>query len=180
MNAEEIIDEARAVVARGGVPDWQELRDRIRALGGDQRAALQRLERVGAVQRARATVRPAAPPPPAAARRPALRRGRATVTGNMDVGRGEATTLTWPPEAGVALWQLRISVRPDPRSDYRVREEHELPGDATSASLELGEEPLRVHLLGRDRGGRLVRRAILSGLTHETWPERWQRKASAS
>jgi hypothetical protein len=37
-----------------------------------------------------------------------------------------------------------------------------------------------VHVLGRDRGGRLVRRAIVSGLTRESWADRWERRASAS
>jgi hypothetical protein len=98
----------------------------------------------------------------------------------MDVRRGDGTTLTWRPERGVAAWELRVSARPDPRGDYEVRETGELPGEATSVELPLGDEPVRVHLLGRDRAGRLVRRAILSGLTRETWPDRWQRKASAS
>jgi hypothetical protein len=180
MNAEAIIAEARAAVAAGRAPDWKALRDRLRALGGDQREALQRLERVGAVHRARTTVtvtpRQAAAPP----RPPALLKGRATITGNMDVRRGEATTLTWSHEAKVAAWEVRISERPDPRGDYEVRETGELPGDATSMELPLAETPLRVHLLGRDRGGRLVRRAIVSGLSQETWGDRWLRRGSAS
>ena len=179
--SDDIIREARELVARGGTPDWKELRDRIRALGGDQRTALQRLERVGAVHRARAAVKPkpadADTPPP---RRAALLRGRATISGNMDVRRGDGTSLAWRPERGVVTWELRISARPDPRGDYEVRESGELPGDATGVELPLGEAPLRVHLLGRDRAGRLVRRAIVSGLTVETWAERWQRRASAS
>jgi hypothetical protein len=180
VTADDIIDEARAAVARGGAPDWKALRDRIRSLGGDQRAALQRLERVGAVHRARQSRTAAPPPAPAPARRPTLLRTRATITGNMDVRRGDGTTLTWRREHGVVAWELRVSARPDPRGDYEVRETGELPGEATSVDVPLGDEPLRVHLLGRDRGGRLVRRAILSGLTRETWPDRWQRKASAS
>jgi len=179
--ADAIIDEARALVAAGGSPDWKELRDRIRALGGDQRDALRRLERIGAVHRARAAVAPARPAPAArvASRRPLLKT-RPTVTGNMDVRRGEGTALAWTREPKVAAWEARISERPDPRSDYEVRETAELPADATSLELPLGDTPLRVHLLGRDRGGRLVRRAIVSGLTRETWAERWQRRASAS
>jgi hypothetical protein len=179
MEADEIIDEARAVVARGGAPDWKLLRDRIRALGGDQRDALQRLERVGAVHRARRS-RHAETPAPTAPRRAPLLRTRATITGNMDVRRGDGTTLVWNLERAVTAWELRLSVRADPRGDYEVRETGELPGEATSVELPLGEEPLRVHLLGRDRTGRLVRRAIVSGLTAESWSDRWQRKASAS
>jgi hypothetical protein len=180
VTSEEILDEARRTVARGGSPDWKALRDRIRALGGDQRDALRRLERVGAVQRARASVAPTPPPSAAPASRPALLKGRATITGNMDVRRGEGSTLVWPREPKVVAWELRISERPDPRGDYEVREAGELQGDAASVELPLGETPLRVHLLGRDRSGRLVRRAIVSGLTHETWRDRWQRRASAS
>jgi hypothetical protein len=180
MNGDAIIDEARATIARGGSPDWKQLRDRIRALGGDQRDALRRLERVGAVHRARSSVAPTAPTAPAPAKRPPLLRSRATITGNMDVRRGDGATLTWTREPKVTAWELRISERPDPRGDYAVRETGELPGEATSLELPLGDVPLRVHLLGRDRGGRLVRRAIVSGLTRDTWRDRWQRRASAS
>ena len=180
MTPETIIDEARAVVAAGGAPDWKALRDRIRALGGDQREALRRLERVGAVHRARRTVAPPAPATPPVAARPPLLNARPTITGNMDVRRDGDDGLAWPLEPKVAAWELRISERPDPRRDYEVRESGDLPGHATSVRIPLGDAPLRVHLLGRDRGGRLVRRAILSGLTRETWRDRWQRRASAS
>jgi hypothetical protein len=177
MTFDTIIDEARALVAAGKSPDWKELRDRIRALGGDQRDALRRLERVGAVHRARASA-PAAPAAPAP--RAPLFKGRATITGNMDVRRDGETSLAWRAEPKVTAWELRISERPDPRGDYEVRESGELPGEATSVELPIGDVPLRVHLLGRDRGGRLVCRTIVSGLTRETWGDRWQRRASAS
>ena len=182
MDAEEIIREARALVAAGGTPDWKSLRDRLRSLDlprAAERDALGRLERVGAVQRARASVQPkpvAAAPPP----RKALLRSRPTITGNMDARRGQGDVLVWPRERGVVSWELRISERPDPRGDYELRESGELPGETTQVELPLSDLPLRVHLLGRDRGGRLVRRAIVSGLTRETWRERWQRRASAS
>jgi hypothetical protein len=182
-DADPILSEARRAVAQGGSPDWTGLRDRIRRLGlgaDDQREALRRLERVGAVQRARATVRPVARAPEAAPAlaRPLLRT-KPTITGNMEVRRdGEA--LAWSAERGVTSWELRISERPDPRGDYEVRESGELPGETTRIELPLGDVPLRVHLLGRDRGGRLVRRAILSGVTRETWADRWQRRATAS
>jgi len=179
-----ILDEARALLAAGADPDWKALRDRLRSLDlppATQRDALRRLERLGAVQRARATVgRRDDPPPPAPPLRRTPFRTRATITGNMDVRRGTGDTLVWPAERAVATWELRISERPDPRGDYEVRESGELPGEATSVELPLGDIPLRVHLLGRDRSGRLVRRAIVSGLTRETWAERWQRRASAS
>src|SRR5690348_3142318 len=145
MTWEPIIDEARALVAAGKSPDWKELRDRIRALGGDQREALRRLERVGAVHRARASAPPA---PVAPAPRAPLFKSRATVTGNMDVRRDGETTLAWRPEPKVTAWEIRISERPDPRGDYELRESGELAGDATNVELPLGDTPLRVHLLG--------------------------------
>jgi hypothetical protein len=180
-----ILDEARALVAAGADPDWKALRDRVRALGlppATQREALRRLDRLGAVQRARTSVGRRGAPPPSSAQslRRAPLRTRATITGNMDVRRGQGSTLVWPAERAVASWELRISERPDPRGDYELRESGELPGEATSVELPLGDVPLRVHLLGRNRGGRLVRRAIVSGLTRETWGDRWQRRASAS
>ena len=178
-----ILTEARALVAAGGEPDWKQLRDRLRALGLPselERHALQQLERLRAVHRARRGRKTArAVEAPAAPGRSPLRT-RATVTGNMDVRRGEGDALAWRPEPGVAAWELRISERPDPRGDYELRESGELPGDATATELPLGDVPLRIHLLGRNRSGRLVRRAIVSGLTRETWAERWQRRASAS
>jgi hypothetical protein len=182
MSVETILAEARSLVAAGESPDWKQLRDRIRALGGDQRDALRRLERVGAVQRARATVVPAQPEPVATPHTGAraLLRTRPTITGNMDVRRGTGASLVWTREPKVTAWELRISERPDPRGDYELREAAELAGEVTSVEVPLSEVPLRVHLLGRDRGGRLVRRAIISGLTGETWTERWQRRASAS
>lgn len=178
-----ILAEARAIVAAGDDPDWKHLRDRLRALElgkEDRRRALEQLERLGAVHRARRGRSTAPAPAPAPApRRPPLRT-RATVTGNMAVRRGENDVLEWPPEPSVATWEVRISERPDPRGDYELRESGELPGDATATPLPIGDVPLRVHLLGRNRSGRLVRRAIVSGLTRETWADRWQRRASAS
>ncbi len=196
-----IVDDARADVAAGREPDARALEKRVRAVrgrlaGGDgspaarvaraERATLQQLERVIAVYRARLLVaRPRTDPPAAAvpllSRRAPLR-SRPTITGNMDVrrGAGDVPTLTWDAVAAVASWEVRISERPDPRGDYVVRETLALPGSATSVELPLGDVPLRVHLLGRNRVGRLVQRALISALTRETWSERWQRRASAS
>lgn len=184
MATEPIIAEARASIAAGDDPDWQRLRNRLRALDltDDERGrALQQLERLAAVHRARRARRTAQPTAaPAAAPRRAPLRTRATVTGNMDVRRGDGIALAWRAEPTVAAWEVRISERPDPRGDYELRESGELPGDATATTIPLGDVPVRVHLLGRNRGGRLVRRAIVSGLTRETWAERWERRASAS
>ena len=88
--------------------------------------------------------------------------------------------LRWDAVPECSTGSLRVSERRDPRGGYVVREERELPANATSAELALGERPLRVHLLGRGRGGKLVRRAVMSPLTPESWGERWQRRASAA
>ena len=175
-----IIAEARAEIAAGRVPDSAALRARIRAEGGGD-DALAQLERVFAIQRARARLsREVASP---AKRGPSLRtalKTKVAVNANMDVRRGEGTTLVWDPVKAVTGWEVRISARPDPRGDYVVQETRELAPGETSAQVPLGEQPLRVHVLGRTRDGRLLRRAVISGLTAENWRDRWQRRASAS
>jgi hypothetical protein len=191
-----IVDEARAQVAAGRAPDLQALQARVRVTSRRERSrggaaatvdraelvALEQLERVTAVHRARALLarRPEPPPsPPSPPRRPLLR-SRPTITGNMDVRRQGEATLVWDRAAGVAGWEVRISERPDPRSEYVVRDSLTLPAGETTVELPLGAQPLRVHLLGRGRDGRLLRRAIVSALTRDGWNERWQRRASAS
>jgi hypothetical protein len=182
-----IIDEARKRVASGGKLNAAAFEARIRAAGGDTERALKQLARIVSVQRARALI--AGPPDhqaeaaPVAARRPLALRAKPTITGNMDVRRerrGDSFVLTWTTEPKVVEWDVRLSERPDVRGDYVVRAERSLPGSTTSFELELGDDPIRVHLLGRGRDGRLVRRAIVSALTREGWGERWQRRASAS
>jgi len=181
-----ILSEARAAVAAGRDPDWHGLRERIRSAGLEGRElseALRRLERVGAVHRARRSagksVETAQAPPAPQPARPLLRT-RPTVSGNMEVRRGRGHVLEWRPLPAVSEWEVRISERPDPRGDYVVREELTLPGTAARLELDLGETPLRVHLLGRARGGRLVQRAIVSALTRAGWETRWERRASAA
>ena len=195
-----IIREARAHVAAGRDPNAEALAARIRAAArrerdaGDadpaeidraERRALKQLERIAAVQRARAALSREPAPAPQAAPRPrrTALKTRATITGNMEVrreGAGDAVVLRWDAAPAVASWEVRVSERPGARPEYVVRETRELPGDATEAELQLGERPLRVHLLGRGRDGRLVRRAIVSALTRENWRDRWERRASAS
>jgi hypothetical protein len=197
-----IFDEARAQVAEGRAPNVDALSARIRAAarqararaGADERAvaraeqkALQQLARVVAVHRARGlAAREPAPPPPAArpVRRPvgSALRTRPTISGNMEVRKardGDAVVLRWD-AAAVTGWEVRFSERPDPRADYALRETLTLPAEATSVELPLGDRPLRVHLLGRRRDGHLVRRAIISGLTVDSWNDRWQRRATAA
>jgi hypothetical protein len=182
-----IIDEARKRVASGGKLNAGAFEARIRAAGGDTERALQQLARIASVQRARALIAgpPAHEPEPAREplRRPLALRTKPTITGNMDVRRersGDSFVLAWAAEPKVVAWDVRLSERPDVRGDYVVREERSLSGPETSLELQLGDTPLRVHLLGRGRDGRLVRRAIISALTREGWGERWQRRASAS
>jgi hypothetical protein len=183
-----ILGTARADVAAGREPDMKALEARIRSAGGG-RPELQQLERVLTVHRARARL--AAPPaaPPAQRTAPLRPRGRAafraqpTITGNMEVRRAPSphgVELAWETTAAVTGWEVRVSERPDARSEYAVRETHDLAGSATRFELALGELPRRVHLLGRANDGRLVRRAIVSALTRENWNDRWQRRASAS
>jgi hypothetical protein len=69
---------------------------------------------------------------------------------------------------------VRISERADARRDYVLRESVETTG--SSIDLELADRPLRVHVLGRSRDRRLVRRAVVSGLTRDGWNDRWNRR----
>jgi hypothetical protein len=193
-----ILREARAHVAAGRDPNADALAARIRAAaqrervaGGDvveidraERHALKQLEQIAAVHRARAALR-REPSVKREASRPAPRRAalraRATITGNMEVRAveaGDAVALRWDAAPSVVAWEVRVSERPGARPEYVVRETRELPGDATEAEVVLGERPLRVHLLGRGRDGRLLRRAIVSSLTRENWRDRWERRAS--
>jgi hypothetical protein len=61
-----------------------------------------------------------------------------------------------------------------------VRETLILPANETTLELSLEDRSLRVHILGRSRDGRLLRRAVISALTRDSFGERWQRRASAS
>jgi hypothetical protein len=193
-----IVAEARAHIASRREPDADALLARVRAAAeraradGDaeqiahaERAALKQLERVLSVHRARSRLSKQQAPPPVATRpsRRALLRTRPTISGNMEVRRqrkGEQAILDWDGAPAVAGWEVRFSERPDPRSDYVVRETLNLASGETSVEVPLGERPLRVHLLGRSRDGRLLRRALISALTQESWNDRWERRASAS
>jgi hypothetical protein len=173
-----IIADARRVVARGSRVDAAAFERRIRAVGGDhEEDALQRLARVVAVHRARS--RFAEPPQPAA--EPVARPGRVlatrpTISGSLDVRRGREFVLQWSAARDVAAWEVRIAERPDVRRDYVEREERDLPGSATEVELALGDSPMRVRIVGKDARGRLVRRAVLTGVTRATWNDRWQRR----
>jgi hypothetical protein len=179
MTVEGILREARAAVAGGADPDWKALRDRIRVAAPDEasrKQGLAQLERIGAVYRARRS-RPEQTAPRPAARSAALRT-KPSLTGDLEVRRADGYQLEWPAVPGVERWEVRIAERSGAKSDYVALESHELPGSTTMLALPLRDVPLRVHVLGRSRNGRLVRRAIASGLTRGSWDERWQRRPS--
>ncbi len=171
-----IIADARRVVARGSRVDAAAFERRIRAVGGEhEEDALRRLARVVAVHRARS--RFVEPPPPEPAARPVRVLGtRPTISGSLDVRRTGDFVLEWNAARDVASWEVRIAERPDIRRDYVERDGRELPGSATQLELPLGDNPMRVRIVGKDTRGRLVRRAVLTGVTRETWNDRWQRR----
>ncbi len=184
-----ILADVRATVAGRVEPDQPAFEARIRAIGGDAAAeaqALQQLERVLSVHRARTLVGREPVAPAAAAPSSSLRtalRTRPTISANMEVRQqrdGERFLLQWETTPAIAGWEVRFSERPDARGDYEVRDTLTLPAQTTSVELPLGDNPLRVHLLGRSRDGRLLRRAVISALTRADWGARWERRASAS
>jgi len=181
----EILDEARAQIARGDEPDAAAFETRIREVvapgGGD---ALRQLERLLAVARARRAVatEPTPPPPtPAPKRRAEVYRAKPTIAANMVVrarASGNGVVLEWDAVRGVGEWDARVADRPDARSPYTDRETRKL----TEAHLELqlSDLPQRVSITGRNATGRIVQRAVISGLTTENWRQKWQQRASAS
>src|ERR1700741_3062213 len=92
----EILDEARAQIARGVEPDAAALEARIRAVpDGDAERALAQLTRLLSVPRARALLVEPPKPPPAPARRVGYK-ARPTIAANMAVRArktGETVTL---------------------------------------------------------------------------------------
>jgi hypothetical protein len=184
-----ILDQARASVAAGRNPDWSVLEARLRAVrhaerdSAAERRALQQLKALASVQRARARLAPTTSSAPAPVRRPALLRDRPTITGTMDVRRerdGDRFVLRWERRPDVLQWEVRVSERVGTRGQYEAREERELPSDATELDVPVSDVALRIHLIGRGRGGKLVRRAVMSSLTRDSWGDRGQRRASAA
>jgi hypothetical protein len=163
-----VLASARAEIAAGRYPDVVALRAE---LAGDQ-DALARLDAVLAVHRARARV--ARNVSHAKVSETRVLRTRPSVTGDMDIRRAGEYTLEWDAVPAVARWEVRISERTDVRRDYTIRETYEV--EKPSIDLPLDDQPLRVHVLGRTRDGRLVRRAIVSGLSREGWNDRWNRR----
>jgi hypothetical protein len=171
-----ILDEARAQIARGDEPDVAALEARVRSV--DPRA-LGQLRRLLAVHRAkRSLAQPAAPAP-----RPSRvgYRAKPTISANMHVragAAGDGVALEWPAAAGVRTWEARIGERRDARSPYVDRET--IPLDAPRLELRLSDLPQRVSITGRNATGRIVQRALVSGLTSANWNQKWQQRASAS
>ena len=176
----DILDEVRAQIARGVEPDAVVLEERVRALDPK---ALPRLRRLLAVHRAKRSVRE--PPRPAPAPRPRATppayRAKPTITANVAVharAQGEAVVLEWDAPRGVGAWEVRVGERRDARSQYVDRETVQLP--EPRYQLELTDLPLRVSVVGRNASGRIVQRALISGLTRSNWSQKWQQRASAS
>lgn len=193
---EAIIDEARAAVAAKREPNTEALEARIRALAKRERAegdaatadqaeqeALEQLKRIVSVHRARVRLSREPVAPPVVVPPPSLRaqlRTRPTMTGNMDVSRrrnGEKLLLRWDTTPAIAEWEVRFSERADARADYAVIQTLTLPGSDPAVEVPLGERTMRIHLLGKGRNEKIVRRLIISGLTRETWSEKWERRA---
>jgi hypothetical protein len=166
---------------RQALPRDLELEHLTRVLLELEREALAQLGQVMAIARLRLrdeppdTDRPAPPPKLAMRQRP-------TIVANMAVEKQEADgglTLSWQPVPGVGEWTVRVEERRDDRSSYEAVETLTLPGPTTATTVTLGERSRRVTLIGRRRDGRVLRRALISALTAESWREQWQRKPSA-
>src|SRR4051794_7565516 len=192
-----LVEEARARVGAGRPPNTGGFEPRIEAaarlaragganamlVGRQVAAPRRRLAQVAAVHRSRALVAREPAPPAAAVRRPpAALRTTPTISGTLGVRRaeGDGFRLVWDAVPLVTEWEVRFGERPDARSDYVDGETLLLPGETTGIDVPLGDNALRVTILGRGRGGRLLRRALISGLTRDGWRDRWQRRASAS
>lgn len=178
-----ILDEARAQIARGEEPDAGALTARIQAVPEHGRALAQ-LNRLLAVARAKQSLlAPAAHRQPGPVPRPAREgyRAKPTIAANMVVRARDTdgvVTLEWEAARGVAQWDARIADRPDARSAYTDRETRTLR--EPRLPLDLDELPQRISITGRNASGRIVQRAVVSGLTRANWQQKWQQRASAS
>jgi hypothetical protein len=176
----DILDEVRAQIARGVEPDVAALEERVQALDPK---ALPRLRRLLAVHRAKRSLREPARPTPVPGPRtaPPTYRAKPTIAANMAVrtrANGDAVALEWDAPRGVDAWEVRVGERRDARSQYVDRETVQLA--KPSYQLELTDLPLRVSVTGRNASGRIVQRALISGLTRSNWRQKWQQRASAS
>lgn len=135
----------------------------------------------------------AAAPAPAPAARPSLRdallTAKVTISGNLLVEKrvgapapGDGATpltLTWklPPAAQEVV--VQVEERPDPRGDYGAVSTESL-GTATTWTVQLGDTPTRLVVRVDGRGGRVLGRARISGLTAANAASKWQRQATAA
>jgi hypothetical protein len=113
--------------------------------------------------------------------RPPEYRAKPTIAANMAVrarAHGETVALEWDAARGVDAWELRLGERRDARSPYDDRETVQLT--QPRFELNLSDLPLRVSVVGRNASGRIVQRALISGLTRSNWSQKWQQRASAS
>jgi hypothetical protein len=155
---DDVLAEARAEIAAGRFPDVIELRAR---LAGDA-DALARLDSVMAVHRARARLAQQVSDTKVSDTRSPLRT-RVFVSGDLTIRRGDGHVIEWNADPAVQAWELRIG---DERRELQE----------TRSDLPLTSRPVRVNVVGRSRTGKVVRRAVLSGLTRENWNDRWQRR----
>ena len=200
-----IVEAARRVIAAGGPLDLAgrsaELDATALALaagthdGPGLAAAAARtratLGRLAAMARVRERLRdpagfgplPQAPPAaPPASPRDSLLIARVTISGNLIVERavaGNELTVSWklPPAAQQVI--VQVEERPDPRSNYALLAQHEL-GSVSSWSLALDERPKRLLVRVEGRGGRVLGRARINGLTAANAASKWQRQATAA
>ena len=120
--------------------------------------------------------------PPPAVRRLSLEPS-ATIVGTMTVRKRPSergVELSWDRAPNVVAWKVRVSARPDPRSDYAELEAVTLPGAATSYEVELDDLPRRIQITGSARASRTAARATISALTRGNSGAQWKRQASAS
>ena len=174
----DILDEARAQIARGLEPDAAALERRVREVDP---GALPQLRRLLAVHRAKRSLQAPPAPPVAQPKRGPAYRAKPTIAGTMTVRareHGGTVALEWEPRREVARWEARVAERPDPRRPYVDRETVAL--EAPRLELQLTDHPQRVHLSGRNAAGRVVQRALISGLTRDNWRSRWLQRPTAS
>ena len=92
----------------------------------------------------------------------------------------EGLELSWDAAPKVIEWVLRVSVRPDPRQDYVEGTAETLPAGIALLRGRARRDPRRIQLYGHARGGKIVRRAVISALTSGNSGAQWKRQATAS
>jgi hypothetical protein len=175
----EILYEARTLIARGHDLDAEAFEERARTTAGADGVA--QLRRLFAVARAKKRSHTAPPTGPKPQGRASVYRARPTIAATMTVracAAGEGVALEWEPRAEVVRWEARLAERPDLRAPYVDRDTVTLEGPRFE--LRLGDRPKRISIIGRAASGRVVRHALISGLTSSNWRQQWQRRPTAS